>query len=94
METVEIDRSGTYKYVLLRLQSTDSTGSSKLLVRGSQQAGYHRDVVQMAQQACAGGEGQVSILLLAADPLHLKFLADMLAIIGITYTVHHTCAIP
>ena len=91
VETVKIDRSGTYKYVLLRLQSMESAGSSRLLVRGSQQAGYHRDVVQMAQQACAGGEGQVDILLLAAD---LLLLTDMLAAIGITYTVHHTCAIP
>ena len=90
METVEIDRNGTYKYVLLRLQSTESTASSRLLVRGTQQAGYHRDVVQMAQQACAGGEGQVSTLLLAADSLHLKLLTDMPA----TITVHDACAIP
>ena len=92
METVEIDRSGTFKYVLLRLQSLKSTGSSRLLVRGSQQAGYHRDVVQMAQQACAVGEGQVSMASSAADPLPLEILADVPATIGLPYTTHRAYA--
>ena len=88
----KIDENGTYKYVLLRLQSMESSGSSRLLVRGSQQAGYHRDVVHMAQEACAGGEGQVSMVFLAADPLCSMRLTDMPAATGITlHNALHMC---
>lgn len=50
VENVEIDQGGTYKYVLLRLQSRQNQECSKLLVRGSQTAGYHRDIMQSEQQ--------------------------------------------
>lgn len=53
---MSIDEGGTYKYVLLRMQSPESSDCSRLLVRGSQQAGYHRDVVHSAEEEVHGGE--------------------------------------
>lgn len=60
---MDIDQSGTYKYVLLRLQSRESKDRSKLLVRGGHIAGYHRDIVQSEQQLHASNEVEVSSLL-------------------------------
>ena len=63
VESVDIDQSGTYKYVLLRLQSRECKDRSKLLVRGRRSAGYHRDIVQAEQQVHASDEFEVSSLL-------------------------------
>lgn len=60
MESVEIDQGGTYKYVLLRLQSLQSKEHSQLLVRGSRKAGYHRDIVHSEQHLLANDDCKVS----------------------------------
>ncbi len=57
---VEIDQDGTYKYVLLRLESLQSKEQSQLLVRGSQRAGYHRDIVRLEQELLANDDCKVS----------------------------------
>lgn len=60
VESVKIDQGGTYKYVLLRLQSLQSNEHSQLLVRGSRKAGYHRDIVHSEQQLLANDDYKVS----------------------------------
>ena len=60
VESVNIDQGGTYKYVLLRLQSSQSKEHSQLLVRGSRNAGYHRDIVHSEQQLLENDDRKVS----------------------------------
>lgn len=55
---VDIDEHGTYKYVLLRLESKDSS-ESRLLVRGNCRAGYHKDVLELANEMDADSTSQV-----------------------------------
>lgn len=55
---VDIDEHGTYKYVLLRLESKNS-GESRLLVRGNCRAGYHKDVLELADELDADKDSQV-----------------------------------
>ncbi len=55
---VDIDEHGTYKYVLLRLESKNSS-ESRLLVRGNCRAGYHKDVLELAEEVDADSESQV-----------------------------------
>ena len=47
-DDVEIDPSGTFKYVLVRLYNKDD--SSRLLVRGFAWAEYHDDIYQRTLQ--------------------------------------------
>ncbi len=58
VKEVDVDESGTYKYVLLRLQSK-SNSMSRLLVRGNKQAGYHQDILELAQEVDADDDSQV-----------------------------------
>ncbi|KAK9904943.1 hypothetical protein WJX75_006102 [Coccomyxa subellipsoidea] len=55
---VDIDERGTYKYVLLRLTSKSSS-QSRLLVRGNGRAGYHKNVLDLAQEIDADDDSQV-----------------------------------
>ncbi|CAL8464400.1 g3935 [Coccomyxa elongata] len=55
---VDIDEHGTYKYVLLRLESKDSS-ESRLLVRGNCRAGYHKDVLELANELDADSTSQL-----------------------------------
>ena len=58
---VEIDGDGTFKYVLLRLQSRGDASLSRLLVRGNARAGYHRDVLERSQELDADADCQVCL---------------------------------
>ncbi len=62
VDSVDIDQSGIYKYVLLRLQNRQSKDQSRLLVRGRQSAGYHRDIVQSEQQLHTREDTEVSLV--------------------------------
>lgn len=55
---MEIDEDGTYKYVLLRLES-NSSSRSRLLVRGKCRAAYHKDVLELAEALDADEDSQV-----------------------------------
>ena len=70
VQSVEIDQSGTYKYVLVRVQSRQSRHCSKLLVRGRQTAGYHRDIVQAEQRLLANEQVEVSLLRAQCKVMH------------------------
>jgi hypothetical protein len=49
VQEVDIDEDGTFKYMLLRLVSKGAAQpKSRLLVRGSCRAAYHRDVLELA----------------------------------------------
>lgn len=41
---VEIDKSGTYKYILLKIHDPDKDREFKHVVRGSSKAAYHADI--------------------------------------------------
>ena len=47
VDDVELDRDGEFKYTLMR--ATDSSGSSKLIVRGSSRHQYHMEIFNDAQ---------------------------------------------
>ena len=57
---VEVDEIGTFKYMLLRLRCpSGDPGRSRLLVRGSGRAGYHREVLARCQELDAHDGCQV-----------------------------------
>lgn len=62
VQEVEIDEDGTFKYVLLRLESTAAgERHSRLLVRGSRRAAYHRDILEQAKESDADADSQVDL---------------------------------
>ena len=56
---VDVDEDGTFKYVLLRLQSKGDPSLSRLLVRGNACAGYHRDVLELSRELDGDADCQV-----------------------------------
>lgn len=63
IEDIAID-SGTFKYVLISLQDRKDTASTKLIVRGHVDCGYHQDVLERARREVyrTGLDVQVQVL--------------------------------